>query len=211
MGGTRGDGAAARAGGMTDALELSREGIEHAHHAAHHGPGNGDRHAIRSAVLIAILAAVLGLAEMSEKGAQSAFLAHHIQASDDWNFFQTKHVRSNLFSAQADLLESLPGADSPAVRAKIAAARATAARLEDDPASGEGRKQLAERAKHREAERDHEAHRYHQFELVVWALQIGIVLASVSVVTRVRLLAYVGAGFGALAAGYGLLIGAGLG
>ncbi|MBU6499228.1 MAG: DUF4337 family protein, partial [Rhodospirillales bacterium] len=49
--------------------------------------------------------------------------------------------------------------------------------------------------------RDHQFHRYHLFEIVVGALQIAIVLASVSVVTRVNLLA-VGAGL--LGGGAGL-------
>jgi hypothetical protein len=63
--------------------------------------------------------------------------------------------------------------------------------------------QLAERAKGQEAARDIAFHRYHEFELVVGALQIAIVLASVSVVTRIVALA-LGAGvIGALAAAFG--------
>jgi len=56
--------------------------------------------------------------------------------------------------------------------------------MRDDPQGGDGMKQLGERAKGQEAERDAAFHRYHEFELVVGALQIAIVLASVSVVTR---------------------------
>ncbi len=39
-----------------------------------------------------------------------------------------------------------------------------------------------------QAERDHAFHHYHWYELAVGALQIAIVLASVSVVTRARAL-----------------------
>ncbi len=67
-------------------------------------------------------------------------------------------------------------------------------------------KQIAERAKAEEEARDEAFHRYHEFELVVGALQIAIVLASVAVVTRIVALA-VGAGIiGAIAAGLGLFI-----
>jgi hypothetical protein len=67
-------------------------------------------------------------------------------------------------------------------------------------------KQLAERAGAGQALRDEAFHRYHEFELVVGALQIAIVLASVAVVTRIVALA-VGAGIiGIVAAGFGLLI-----
>jgi hypothetical protein len=67
-------------------------------------------------------------------------------------------------------------------------------------------KQLADRATMQKAARDEAFHRYHQFELVVGALQIAIVLASVAVVTRILALA-IGAGLiGAIAAGFGLFI-----
>ena len=67
-------------------------------------------------------------------------------------------------------------------------------------------KQIAERAKVEEEARNAAFHRYHEFELVVGALQIAIVLASVAVVTRIVALA-VGAGIiGAVAAGFGLFI-----
>ena len=58
-------------------------------------------------------------------------------------------------------------------------------------------------------QRDHAFHLYHQYEMVVGALQIAIVLASVSVVTRIRSLT-AGAGLiGAAAIVYGLLVATG--
>ena len=93
----------------------------------------------------------------------------------------------------------------PGPQAEIKRAKETEARLRDEP-QGDGMKQLAERAESREAARDEAFHRYHEFELVVGALQIAIVLASVAVVTRIVALA-VGAGIiGIVAAGFGLLI-----
>jgi hypothetical protein len=86
--------------------------------------------------------------------------------------------------------------------ARAAEARAQAKRMDDDEKTL-GRKQLLARAEHSQALRDHEFHRYHLFELVVSGLQIAIVLASVSVVTRVNALA-LGAGvlgFGAFLMG----------
>ena len=49
-------------------------------------------------------------------------------------------------------------------------------------------KQLADQAKEKEVLRDEAIHRYHNYEYAVGALEIAIVLASVSVVTRMRLL-----------------------
>ena len=57
---------------------------------------HSDTSARRIAVLIAVLAAALALAEMGEKGAQNAYLTHHIAVSDDWAFYQAKNVRATL-------------------------------------------------------------------------------------------------------------------
>src|SRR5262249_30176674 len=154
----------------------------------------------RIALVIAVLAAALALAEMGEKGAQNAYLTHHIALSNDWAFYQAKNARATTLAAEAGILANLPNAADPGTQAEIKRAKENEARLRDEP-QGDGMKQLAERAKTGEAERDEAFHRYHEFELVVGALQIAIVLASVAVVTRIVALA-VGAGIiGVLAAG----------
>ena len=51
-----------------------------------------------------------------------------------------------------------------------------------------------------EAERNEVEHRYHHYEYAVGALEIAIVLASVSVVTRMRALTFAAATIGAAAA-----------
>ena len=67
-------------------------------------------------------------------------------------------------------------------------------------------KQLAEKAKRNERDRDRAFHKYHGYEYTVGALEIGIVLASVSVVTRMRPLG-IAAGVIGLAAGlFGLAV-----
>lgn len=186
---------------MSDTLETAREAMEHAEHVAEEGFGG---HARKIAVLVAILAATLAMAEMAEKGAQNEYLTHHITASDDWNFYQAKNIRSNMYALQADALEAQPNAADAAVRKRIDAARAQAARLDDDEKTV-GRKQLMEKAKQSEHARDHAFHRYHFFEMVVGGLQLAIVLASVSVVTRVNALAALAIVLGLGAAVLGLV------
>ncbi len=170
---------------MSESVERAQGGLESAHHAATHG---GDQAARWIAVLIAALAAVLALAEVAEKAAQNAYLTHHVTLSDDWAYYQAKNLRVTMQSAEANVLQSLTNAADPAVQARIRQAQAEVARLRDDPKGGEGMKQLSARAKLTQEERDHAFHHYHQYELVVGALQIAIVLASVSVITRARAL-----------------------
>jgi hypothetical protein len=187
---------------MSETIEHAREGIEEAHHAhALHG----DSTARRIAVLIAVLAAALALAEMGEKGAQNAYLTHHVAVADEWAFFQAKTVRATVLAAEAGILANLPNAADPGPQAEIKRAHENEARMRDDP-QGDGTKQLAERAKAQEAARDEAFHRYHEFELVVGALQIAIVLASVAVVTRITALALGAGAIGVIAGAYALFV-----
>lgn len=188
---------------MSNTIEHAREGLHHAHH--HRSGQHSDTMARGIAVLIAVLAAALALAEMAEKSAQNAYLTRHIALSDDWAFYQAKNVRATMWAMEAGILANLPNAAEAGPQAEIKRAKETEARLRDEPGK-DGMKQLAEQAKHQEEERDHAFHRYHQFELVVGALQIAIVLASVAVVTRILALA-VGAGaIGAIAGGFALFV-----
>ena len=183
------------------------EAMERAHeiHGHHHGASHTDSLARRIAVLISVLAAALALAQMGEKSSQNAYLTHHVAVSDAWAFYQAKNVRSVMRGTEANMLESLPNAADPAVQARIKQAREYEARMRDDP-KGDGMKQLAEQARREEHAREVAFHRYHAFELVVGGLEIAIVLASVSVVTRVAALAIGGALLGAIAAAGGLAV-----
>jgi hypothetical protein len=182
---------------MSDSIDRAKEAIGEAGEREHDG---GARVV---AVLIAALAATLALSEMGEKAAQNEYLTHHIQASDDWNFYQAKTIRSNVYSVEAETLESLPNAADPEVRKRIDAAKAQAKRLDDDEKTL-GRKQLMEKAHASEEMREAAFERFHLFEAVVGGLEIAIVLASVSVVTRVPQLAIGAAVLGVVAALFGL-------
>ncbi len=121
-----------------------------------------------------------------------------------------KNVRAELQASEARVQESLPGAADQAVQARIKRAHDEEARLRDDPKGGNGMKQLAERATETQEQRDHAFHQYHRYELVVGALQIAIVLASVSVVTRARALTLAAGLIGGGAALAGLTVALGL-
>ncbi|MSQ49991.1 MAG: DUF4337 family protein, partial [Betaproteobacteria bacterium] len=64
-------------------------------------------------------------------------------------------------------------------------------RYQDEPDSGEGRKQLAERAKSVEKKRDLALAAYHHFEMSSAAVQIAIVLASASIITAISALFWI--------------------
>ncbi len=176
------------------------EAMEKAHETIHEHASHSDPWARGVAILVSVLAAVLAITEIGGKQAQNAYLTHHIALSNDWAFYQAKNLRAAMRNAEADLLASLPNAADPAIQARIRTANEYAARMRDDPQGGEGMKQLAAAAQQQETVRDEAEHRYHSYEYAVGALEIAIVLASVSVVTRIRTLTFGAAAIGALAA-----------
>jgi hypothetical protein len=179
---------------MSESMERAHETM-HGEHAAHSDPW-----ARGVAVLVSFLAAGLALAEIGGKAAQNSYLTHHIAVSDDWAFYQAKNLRQVVRGTEATLLESLPNAGDAAIVARVKEAREYQARMRDDPKAGDGMKQLSEKAKQQEEDRDHAFHLYHGYEYTVGALEIAIVLASVSVITRMKPLT-IGAGLIGLAAG----------
>jgi hypothetical protein len=186
-----------------DHPELAREHIEEAHHRREPG-------ARGVAVLVAAIAAALAIAEIGEKSTENAYLTYHIQASDDWGLSRIRTLRANVLDATAELMASLPNAAEAQVQRRIEAARAQAARLRDDPEAGDGAKQIEAMARAQERRREVAFRKYHFFEATVGALEIAILLASVSVVTRVRWLAYGAGAIGGLAVVFGLATAAGV-
>src|SRR5947199_6835718 len=94
----------------------------------------------------------------------------------------------------------LPTTSDPEVKAakqkRIAGWHKTADRYLSDPEKHEGRKEIEEKAREKESERDLAFAEYHHYEIASAALQIGIVLASASVITSMLVLAWLGAGLG---------------
>ena len=171
----------------------AHEEMEHAEHAEHASHTNR-----RIALLIAVLALFLAFSETLGKGAQTAALSDNIEASDLWAFFQAKTIRQTVLRTAADFKQiELASLDDTAVKSALTKQiddwKKTIDRFESDPASKEGRKELTERARETEHRRDVNFAKYENYELASAAFQIGIVMASASVITGMLLLSY-GAG-----------------
>jgi hypothetical protein len=190
---------------MSELVQDTRETLERHEHLGH---GAHDPHGRRIALLIGILAAILAICDMSERSAQNAYLAHHIAASDQYAFLQARETRALVLNQSATLLDALP--PTPQTTKAALAARAEALRLTADSARGNGLHQIQARATAEEKARGAALIRYEWFEIVTSALQIGIVLASVSVVTRIRSIAVLGGALGVVATGLALLVVAGV-
>ncbi|HLI98169.1 MAG TPA: DUF4337 domain-containing protein [Bradyrhizobium sp.] len=168
----------------------AQESMEHAEHAEH---ASGENKKI--ALLIAVIALFLALSETLGKGAQTESIAKNVEASNLWAFFQAKSIRRTVVQTAADQGKlSLSAADDAAkagLQKQIEEWQKTAARYRSEPETGEGTEQLSERAKHAEHERDLATAKYHHFELASAAFQIGIVLASATIITGMIALAWI--------------------
>ncbi len=184
----------------------AHETMEHAEHAEHAAHSNR-----KIALLIAILALFLSFSETLGKSAQTEAISDNVKSSDTWAFYQAKDIRRTVLNAATDQTALLAvGTTDPAVKAaidkQIDAWRSTVARYESDPKTGEGRKELAARARAEEEDRDLAMAKYHHYEIASAAFQIGIVLASAAVITSMIALAWFAgllgvAGLGVLALG----------
>ena len=155
------------------------------------------------ALLIAIIALCLALSETLGKGAQTESISKNVEASNLWAFFQAKSIRRTTVQTAADQGKiSLAGASDDATKAALQKQiddwQKTAARYRSEPETGEGTEQLSERAKHAEEERDLATAKYHHFELASAAFQIGIVLASATIITGMAVLSWIAIGMGLL-------------
>jgi hypothetical protein len=179
-------------------------------HDAEHGGGHGHEESKsinrRVALMIAVIALFLAFSETLGKSAQTAALNYQIEASNLWNFFQAKNIRRTATivateSAKIDLI----GADEArkaAITKQIDEWTKTAARYQSEPEAaggkGEGTRELARRAVEEQEKRDVALAKYHHYEVASAAFQIGIVLASATVITGMVALAYLAGALGLL-------------
>jgi hypothetical protein len=177
---------------MSDVHE-HMEQAEHVEHAAHSNK--------KIALVIAVLALFLAFSETLGKGAQTAALSSNIEASDLWAFFQAKTIRQTVMRTAAEfktieLAALTDAAAKSALQKQIDTWNKTIDRYESDPQSREGRKELTERAQATEKRRDLNFAKYENYELASAAFQIGIVLASASVITGMISLVWGAGGLG---------------
>ena len=165
------------------------------------------------ALLIAILALLLAFSELGGSNADNEAIESNVEASNLWAFFQAKTIRKTSTQlAMQDMETRLIGISDPAQKAamekRIAEWRDAIVRYDSDPKENDGRKELAERAKTAEESRKVNKAKGDIYDVSSALLQIGIVLASATIITGVAALAWIAIALGGIAAvlmGFGLL------
>jgi hypothetical protein len=175
---------------MVDQTEIPEPVHEHVEPAE-----QGDGFRRLAAIYLGVVAMLLAISSLGGGKATKEMLNANIHTSDTYAFAQAKYLRQTAYELAADQFEAdiaaqpaMPDAAKASMTAAIAKYRAAAARYASDPASGEGRKELLERAKTWEKLRDDAERRDPNFEFAAALFQIAIVLGSVAIVATSRAL-----------------------
>src|SRR3954467_12867977 len=179
--------------------------LQHDEHGGGHGHDDSKDLNKKVALLISVLALFLAFSETMGKSAQTAALNSQIEASNLWNFFQAKNIRrtSTIIASEQTKFPAAATTD-PAQKAAIDKQiddwNKTAARYRSEPEAaggkGEGTVELSRRAIEEQHHRDEYLAKYHHYEFASAAFQIGIVLASATVITGMVVLSFLAGGLG---------------
>lgn len=163
-----------------------------------------------AALLIAIFAAVLAIGSLGGGNVAEDMVHANIKANDMWAFFQAKNMRQTMYEVAVDEIRmqmAMPGV-APEVRARLEQTardyEATIARYDDEPdreapadsLRGEGKKQLAARARMYERQREKAEAQDANFDYSEVALQLALVLGSVAILASSRPVLWGSAGLG---------------
>jgi hypothetical protein len=144
----------------------------------------------RVALVTAVFAVILAIAALGGNHAMKEMLLAQQQSSDQWAFYQAKVIREHQYRGQklrleADLLERGP-AMKPEARQKLEALLKKFD--EEEKRYNAEKKDIEKEARRLEHERDVYQARDPYFLLAEALLQIAIVMSSVSILARSRLI-----------------------
>jgi hypothetical protein len=129
----------------------------------------------RAGWTITVMAALLAVNTYIANGISSNVLTNTIKANDTWNFYQAKSIKQTIAENARD--DALARKDTKRVQELTAKID----RHESDPVKNEGKKELMEKAKGLEAERDQAKKHSPWLTFAGSVLQLSIVLLSASI------------------------------
>ena len=162
---------------MSDPALEAHEHAEHAEHAAHENNPFVSRVSITIAFL-AVVAAVAGSLETYESAsaiieANKAVLSQD-KATDQWNFFESKSLKKNMYTLAAD-----------------ANASKAADYMKKAKDEGDGQLDAQDKAKDLEHERDQDLaasavheERHHHLGVAATLLEMAIAISTIAIITR---------------------------
>lgn len=153
------------------------EGIElpEAHHEHEDNP-----YLVPVSVTISILAVLVAGATLLSHRAHTEELLLQAQATDQWAYYQAKNIRLHEMQSVADIFSTLAPADKDKAAAMTEKYKKEADRYSDD------KDDISEKAKDFEKERDFVSRRADRFDGGEGLLEVGLVICSLTLLTKRR-------------------------
>jgi hypothetical protein len=155
---------------MSEGIELPE------HHSGH----EDNPYTLPVSVTISILAVLVAAVTLLGHRAHTEELLLQSQATDQWAYYQAKNIRLHEVQAVADML----GALAPQDKEKTAALREKYSK-EAERYSGE-KEDISDKAKELETERDLVSRRADRFDGGEALLEVGLVICSITLLTKRR-------------------------
>jgi hypothetical protein len=163
-------------------IEVPTEEVqEHIHHAAHESK---ESWTMGVALTSAFLAAFAALGALMAGHHSNEAMIEQIQASDSWNFYQAKGIKSAVLQNKMQILESLGKPGNPKDGEKLESYKKEQEDLKEKASEKEG-SSAAHLARHVTLARS------------VTLFQVAIAIAAISVLTRRKKFWFVSIAFGA--------------
>jgi hypothetical protein len=166
---------------MSEGIELP----EHDHH---------DKHplTIPVSVTMSILAVIAAMVTLLGHRAHTEELLLQAQATDQWAYYQAKNIRLHEMEAVADMVGTLAPQD------KEKAAQVHEKYIKEVERYKSDKETIGDKAKEVEAERDLIGRRGNRFDGGEAFLEVGLVICSLTLLTKRRYFWFTGMFFGAL-------------
>jgi hypothetical protein len=144
--------------------------------------GHGDNpFLVPVSVTISVLAVLVAAVTLLSHRAHTEELLLQSKATDQWAYYQAKNIRMHEMQAVVDLLGSLAVQDKDKADAAREKYKKEVERYEGD------KEDIGDEAKKLENERDHVGHRADRFDGGEGLIEVGLVICSMTLLTRQRL------------------------
>jgi hypothetical protein len=157
------------------------------HHQHEHGPeADAKNQMMLAAVTAAVLAVLAALGSLLSGHAANEAILNQTRASDQWAYYQASSTKGHLHEVSRDVVAVLLEAQGAKATPKTEAALENLA--QQAKKYDQRKDELKERAEFLEKKSEQQLHQHHRYALGIASFQVGIVLASVSIMVRYRIL-----------------------
>jgi hypothetical protein len=159
--------------------EVFERTVEHQHHGGEHAPAEPRSSTPIFAITAAMLAVLAAVGSLLSGHAANQAILKQTEASDQWAYYQAKSTKGHIYEVGREIVSVLSGASG---ESKSALDRFEQQKNKYD----REKEEIREKAEELQKESQHEFRQHHYYSLGIASFQVGIVLASISILVHHR-------------------------